>query len=294
MPARPELSALSRTPLSSLVTLAPGADVVALLPRRDVTPHPEQLVGCYDHASLSRLIHTLSLWPRINMRRLGYVNGNPVASLRIRDTTCKHRPLRVLVTAGVHGVEPAGPAAALLFMQHLLADPTLHKNLDVTVLPLVNPTGYLRRVRGNQDGIDLNRRFANGPFVPREVAIARRVLKKTPFDLGIDLHASRSVGERGFFALHNNAGDLLRPAMQRFSARHAILRESTDQYRLEAEGVLRSQNNGTLKDYLESQGTRWAMTIEAPAVWPYEKQVIGSAEMVHTLIETAKEFVPKL
>ncbi len=255
----------------------------------------QQAVGCYDSVALWRNIDSLCCHDDIEARELGRVDGWPINSLRWRGRLAKSTSaLRVIVTGGVHGVEPAGPAAALCALWAVISDPEQHADLDLTVVPLVNPVGYQLRTRGNGACVDLNRHFSDKRSAPDEVAIVRRVLRTGPYHLGIDLHSSRSVGERGFFALHRNAGDLLRPAMQRFGTRHPILRESTDYYLLEAEGVLRSGNDGTLKDYLSQHGTRWAMTVEAPAVWPYERQVRGSVEAVHTLVETARDLTAEL
>ncbi len=262
----------------------------ALLRRRPA--HPERVVGCWDYPGLTRQLGHLAGLPGIEAQRLGWVNGAPLDVLRL---VCPHhgtKPrLRVVVSAGVHGVEPAGPAAALLVLGQLLDSPERSHGLDLTVLPLVNPVGYRAQTRGNGQQVDLNRSFFDHDTVPPEVRLVRAVLAHAPYDLGIDLHASRSVGERGVFALHRNSGDLLKPAMQRFGARHPILRESTDQYRLEADGVLKSQNVGTIKDYLLDHGTRWAMTIETPAAWDYERQVQASTDIVHTLIETARDLL---
>ncbi len=80
--------------------------------------------------------------------------------------------------------------------------------------------------------------------------------------------------------------------MRSFGARYPILCESTDRYVLDADGVLRSSNRGTLKDYLADDcSVRWSVTIEAPAAMPYASQVRGSADVVETLVATARELV---
>jgi hypothetical protein len=256
-----------------------------------VSSRRDAIVGCYDYSALALRICRLAQRPEVSVTRLGASDGWPLDVLQLRTRGAGRRPLRVLVSAGVHGIEPSGPGAALLAMERLLADQDRFTNLELTVLPLVNPVGYRARRRGNADNLDLNRWFFDVADVPVEVMLTRPVLGGCRFDLGIDLHASRSVGERGFFALHRSAAVVLGPAMHRLRERYPILSESTNRYTLEAPGVLRSENTGTVKDYLALSGTRWAMTIEAPAVWPYERQVLGSADLVLELVEEARRLV---
>jgi len=246
---------------------------------------PDALVPPNDLAAFERRVGTLAMHPSVATRRLGWVAGWPLHAVRL---SARGTPrLRVVVTAGVHGIEPAGPAAVLLFLEQFLATPLRHEGVEVTALPLVNPVGYHARTRGNAERIDLNRSFGTGSGAPREVELVRAGLAGERFDLGIDLHSSRSSGERGWFALHRGSLELLAPAMRRFGQSFPILCEGTDRYVLESPGVLRSSNQGTLKDFLADQGARWAVTIEAPAAMPYRTQVLGSAEVVHALVETA-------
>lgn len=62
---------------------------------------------------------------------------------------------RIYVSAGIHGDEPAGPVAAL----RLLREDCWPANLDLTLLPCLNPVGFKRNSREDGQGIDLNRDY---------------------------------------------------------------------------------------------------------------------------------------
>ena len=255
-------------------------------PATQVPPRPvvvEDLVSPNDIAGLDRQIDKLTM-RGVCSRRLGWIGGRPLCALSI---AAAKPTLRVVVTAGVHGIEPAGPAAVLLFLEQVLQQPRYYDGVEITAVPLVNPVGYHTRSRGNADRVDLNRAFTDDAVVPREVALLRNVLQATRYDLGVDLHSSRSSGRRGYFTLHRDALDLLAPAMQHFGERYPVLGESTERYAFDAKGVFRSSNRGTLKDYFADSGVRWAVTVESPASLPYAAQVCGTADIIHTLIATA-------
>ena len=63
----------------------------------------------------------------------------------------------ILITGGIHGDEPAGPASVLRFLgrdnTHLL------QCFKFLILPCINPYGYVHDTRENKWGVDLNRSF---------------------------------------------------------------------------------------------------------------------------------------
>jgi hypothetical protein len=64
---------------------------------------------------------------------------------------------RIYLSAGIHGDEIAGPFAVL----EMLRRPAFFDDFDVTIFPILNPDGIARGIRGNADGIDLNRDYRN-------------------------------------------------------------------------------------------------------------------------------------
>jgi hypothetical protein len=102
---------------------------------------------------------------------------------------------RVLINAGIHGNEPAGPACVLSLARDLAADPQRHAGWDFEFIPLVNPWGWVHDTRYNQEGIDINRDFAC--FRSQEARIVRDSVAGRSFDLMLDLHEDPSA--EGFY-----------------------------------------------------------------------------------------------
>lgn len=63
----------------------------------------------------------------------------------------------ILISAGFHGEEAAGPWGMLRFLSQL--DPEVFSKINLSVLPLVNPTGFKAGHRFNQFGENPNRGF---------------------------------------------------------------------------------------------------------------------------------------
>ncbi|MCG9697867.1 M14 family metallocarboxypeptidase [Shewanella sp. Isolate11] len=63
----------------------------------------------------------------------------------------------ILISAGFHGEEAAGPWGMLYFLNEL--EPELFSQLNLSLLPLVNPTGFKKGHRFNKSGQNPNRGF---------------------------------------------------------------------------------------------------------------------------------------
>lgn len=111
---------------------------------------------------------------------IGQIEGHPVHCIRAGLP----RKLRVLLTGGVHGDEPAGVEAVLRFVEADI-DPWLGQ-VEFTVVPCVNPVGYARDTRENGAGVDINRSFESGG-VP-EVLLVKKVLEGCRVDVFVDCH----------------------------------------------------------------------------------------------------------
>jgi len=94
-------------------------------------------------------------------------------------------PKRVLITAGIHGDEVAGVNTIIEFLNQKLFKEFVEE-WELTLIPCLNPTGYILNTRNNHDDKDLNRLF-KFDLPPKEVAFVQKILDY-PFDLTLDLH----------------------------------------------------------------------------------------------------------
>ena len=94
-------------------------------------------------------------------------------------------PRSAIILAGTHGDEVAGPLALLQFWE----DAANHAHLEgvrFLCLPLINPVGFARGIRGN-GVVDLNRHF-DRPTAQPENEIALDFLRQQRAELLVSLH----------------------------------------------------------------------------------------------------------
>lgn len=113
---------------------------------------------------------------------IGTVHDYPIYKIHLESTA--NSPKNILITGGVHGDEPGGIEAALQFLSrdntHLL------KSFSFTVIPCINPYGYVSVTRGNKEGVDINRSFESDDV--DEVVIFKKAVGQTQFSFSIDFH----------------------------------------------------------------------------------------------------------
>jgi len=142
----------------------------------------------------------------------------------VREVACVNAPRTLLcveigspalpciaLSAGVHGDEPAGPAALLRVVEGRGLDP----RFSYRIWPCTNPSGYAARTRQSVDGIDINRSFGRGGQSPeaRAIVTANRNRK---FVLSIDLH--EDVDAQGFYCYEYGGGTLGHAAIAAIAA----------------------------------------------------------------------------
>lgn len=96
------------------------------------------------------------------------------------------RPLRLLLTAGIHGDEPAGVFALYSFIASLSIR---ELPIEIYAFPCVNPIGALRNSRLSSAHFDLNRQVTRNSIAPEVRALVSTLDKlEISFDAAFDLH----------------------------------------------------------------------------------------------------------
>jgi predicted deacylase len=205
---------------------------------------------------------------------LAYCRGTPSARIR------------VYISAGIHGDEPAGPLAAL----QLLQDDSWPADAAVWMCPCLNPTGFPLNARENAQGIDLNRDYRH--LESGEVRAHIDWLQRQPsFDLTLCLHEDWE--SNGFYIYEVNPGDRPSLAEKMIEAVAKICPVDSspviETWNANA-GVIRPQLNPEERPkwpealYLITHKCSLSYTLEAPSDFPLTTRVAALTTAVKTAI----------
>jgi murein peptide amidase A len=203
-----------------------------------------------------------------------------------------HSALRIYLSAGIHGDEPAGPVAAL----RLLRENHWPENAELWFCPCLNPTGFALNRRENAAGRDLNRDYRHGETAEVRAHIAW--LERQPkFDLCLCLHEDWE--SHGFYIYELNPDH--RPSLAETMMAHIgkvcpIDPSAFIEGREAKGGIIRPNLDPRTRPqwaeafYLIVNKTRYSCTLEAPSDFPLPTRVNALVTGVNTALET---FLPK-
>jgi predicted deacylase len=142
-------------------------------------------IAAHQHGWTSEIFGQQGEFDLIALHRAPVSSPNPPTSIRL------------YLSAGIHGDEPAGPVAAL----RLLQKNHWPGNAELWFCPCLNPTGFVSNHRENPEGKDLNRDYRHPQTAEVRAHIAW--LERQPqFDVYLCLHEDWE--SRGFYVYEQN------------------------------------------------------------------------------------------
>ena len=203
---------------------------------------------------------------------------------------------QVYLSAGIHGDEVSGPLALL----EMLRQPDFFAPFDTTIFPILNPNGLAKNLRGNTDGIDLNRDYRNSKSA--EVASHIEALKTLGhFDAAMMLHEdfegigaylyelndelAPSLGSEIITAMGRHVPIDLRPEIEEAPAHAGVISRRDLIAKL---GPIEDRPDWPEAIYLSIHHTRVSYTTETPKPFPIGQRVQAQIAAVQTLLAALK------
>ncbi len=183
--------------------------------------------------------------------------------------------IRIYLSAGIHGDEPAGPLAAL----RLLQENRWPANAELWFCPCLNPAGFALNRRENAEGKDLNRDYRH--LGTAEVRAHIAWLERQPrFDLCLCLHEDWE--SHGFYVYElnpENRPSLAEVMVARIANVCPIDSSAVIEGREARGGIIRPNLDPQTRPqwaeafYLIVNKTRLSCTLEAPSDFPLPTRV---------------------
>ena len=178
--------------------------------------------------------------------------------------------VKIYISAGIHGDEPAGPLAAL----RLIKENQWPTDAELWLLPCLNPEGFILGTRENAEGIDLNRDYRQ-PKSPEAAAHIAWLERQPDFDLYLCLHEDWE--SHGFYLYEQNPDN--RPSLAKkmiASVKEVCAIDPSEiiEGRPAQNGIIRPNISPQERPdwpealYLISHKSRQGYTLEAPSDFP--------------------------
>lgn len=253
-----------------------------------VWPLPVEACASNDLDAFLRKLEAVAARRGFRRESLGEAFGTPLWLLT-REPPGRDRP-SLLIAAGFHGEEPAGPWAVLRFLDQ--CDEALLDTARLGVLPLVNASGFSAGQRHNAADENPNRGFA-----PDEDGIAPSAEGRLLLACADRIAA---LGRDGVLACHEDAlldcayvyvnesgahpgsfGKALRDANARYFPLHPD--GSVDGCPIR-DGIVFNHRDSSFESWLMRLGAARSACIETPGQASIERRILAQVEMIATFV----------
>lgn len=198
----------------------------------------------------------------------------------------------LLISAGIHGDEPAGPYGILDWLEKA----EYPEDLRIIILPLLNPYGFDHNERENDDDRDLNRGFNVKKKPTQEIRCIEKSLDGESLTLLLSLH--EDSGHGGIYLYHADVDeDVCREIIDRCSKILPIVKEKTVYGDKCDDGMIYiSVKNSdpkhaySLENTLQSLGVS-QITFETPALGEFSKRKGLHSFMIQQVIDNFESLI---
>jgi hypothetical protein len=196
-------------------------------------------------------------------------------ALRREPKTKSESSARIYISAGIHGDEPAGPLAIL----KLLQENHWPENVEIFLLPCLNPIGFTLNTRENSERTDLNRDYRNSKSAEIRSHIAW-LERQAKFDFYLCLHEDWE--SHGFYLYEQNPdrkNSLAEKIIESVKKVCPIDFSETIEGRPAKSGIVRpnilpeERPDWPEAFYLITHKSRLGYTLEAPSDFPIQTRV---------------------
>lgn len=232
---------------------------------------------------------------RFSLQALGSAGGEPLLLLRCGGASDATPPL--LVVSGFHGEEPAGPWAVLEFLES--ASPELLSAARLTVLPLVNVTGFSKGTRFNAWGENPNRGYlgiaGENPSREGRILLDHQDLLVPAAQEGLlTCHEDVLLSHAYLYSLERaeTPGELTR----------ALLAANVEHFPLHPDGlvdgcavnggIVFNHYDGSFESWLMSHGIAYAACVETPGQQPIARRIAAQHRMIDTFVRKSVAMRP--
>jgi hypothetical protein len=242
---------------------------------------------------LFKAVSDKKLW----MTVLGEIGGYQIWFLR-NYPALKHSIPRLLIVSGFHGEEQAGPLGLLKWLEDF--DPHLYLNVNLSMIPIVNPIGFNKNERYNDKKEKTNCGFChpeNGDLPSREGVILIKnfpMLKASAKDGFMSLHEDINAEkfylytferskEPGTFtqAMKDEQAKFFEPLTDEIVYADAMADKGIEV----KDGVVYRLCDGSMEDFCFHEGINRVVTTETPGTFKMEKRIEANVALINKFIE---------
>lgn len=256
------------------------------MPANKATPPPHRRIGpnfraAHDYKELIKRWRKVAAKTGLKMRRFARAGKQDIfylespAPKKSQQLSEKNKPA-IYLSAGIHGDEPAAPAALIHWAEK---NTKRIAALRCLIFPCLNPWGLINNCRCDSQGRDLNRSYHDNSI--EQTAAHKKLLCGKRFDLAIALHEDYDACGYYLYAT-NHAESTFAKKMLNTAARHIPIdnRKEIDGIRC-ANGLILPEILPKFRKQLPealllvTENTNTTFTLESPSEYFLDDRILA-------------------
>lgn len=232
-------------------------------------------------------LETVAARRGFGLSALGTVGAEPL--LMLRGGAIDRSAPRLLVASGFHGEEPAGPWGVLEFLE--TANQDLLSRVQLTVLPLINVTGFRAGTRFNAHGENPNRGYlglpGESPSHEGRLLLAHGdLLLEVAHDGLLTCHEDVLLSHCYLYSCERAAapGAFTSDLLAANAAHFPVHPDGTVDGCDIAGGIVFNHYDGSFESWMMKQGAARAACVETPGQHPIERRIAAQRAMVEAFL----------
>jgi len=245
---------------------------------------------------LMRIADERSFW----LKPLGYLDGYVMWLVRTRNVYAfEHMDPKVLIVAGFHGEEQAGPLAILKWMKE--APDSYLSKYDISFIPVVNSYGFARKKRYGLSDMPTNVGFGlnKGDAVPSpegEILVQHmEILRPLSQNGCLSLHEDVTSKEYYLYSYEHGP----RPSLFAYRLRNELKKYFPKAYDGIAyvdtsdpgngpkcnKGIVYNYFDGSFEDWMLQLGVPRCAATETPGLYQLKRRVEANVAIIYKFLE---------
>jgi hypothetical protein len=224
------------------------------------------------------------------LKTLGTVSAEPL--LMLRGGAIAPSAPRLLIASGFHGEEPAGPWGVLEFLES--ANQELLCRVRLTVLPLINVTGFRAGTRFNTHGENPNRGYLNLPgenpsHEGRLLLDHRDLLLDAARDGLLTCHEDVLLSHGYIYGCERAAepGTFSQTLLAANAAHFPVHPDGTVDDCPISGGIVFNHHDSSFESWLMELGVARAACVETPGQHPIGRRIAAQRAMIEAFLDCA-------
>ena len=190
--------------------------------------------------------------------------------------------------AGCHGEEPAPPLA--IFKNYkIISEIAKKQRVNLIIYPLVNPWGFDRNKRLNQNGLNCNSNWIHkeDKRIADEVKIISKDIKKFKPLIFVSIHEDDDT-KKNFISLPFGDRKYENPLIEVGTEYFPILQDGKYDDIKVKRGVVYNRHDGSAEDFMSYRGCKFSCCTETPSRQPLSSRIRCNTDLILKLIELSK------